>query len=98
MDTCFGLVTCTFYCKKVMEILWTLLIILVVVMNFSYFRTEKFIQTSDQQLLQGKEWEKQIKRSIFDYLPIYAKEPPAELATSPYQIITGDAQVKDYKQ
>lgn len=78
--------------------LWILLFTMVVILNFFYFKPEKFIQTDDAKLLSGKDWDKQIKRSIFDYLPIYAKEPPAELATSRYQILTGDSRVYDYTE
>ncbi len=78
--------------------IWVSLFILVVVLNFFYFKPEKFIQTSDQELLTGKNWDKQIKRSIFDYLPIYAKEPPAELATQRYEILTGDTKILDFKE
>lgn len=80
------------------NLLWALLIFAVVILNFSYFRPERFIQTSDSKLLSGENWDKQIKRSIFDYLPIFAKEPPAELATQRYQIITGDSKVIDFKE
>ncbi len=83
---------------KYKNFLWVLLISMVVTLNFSYFRPEKFIETNDKKLLSGKDWDKQIKRSIFDYLPIYAKEPPAELATERYQILTGDSRIYDYKE
>lgn len=78
--------------------MWIILIFAVVVLNFPYFKPEKFIQTNDGKLLTGKDWDKQIKRSIFDYLPIYAKEPPAELAKERYQILTGDSRVFDFKE
>lgn len=77
---------------------WAVLIFMVVVLNFFYFKPEKFIQTNDKKLLSGKDWDKQIKRSIFDYLPIYAKEPPAELAKERYQILTGDSRIFDFKE
>ena len=77
---------------------WLILIGLVVLLNFSYFRPEKLIYVTQQELLTGKNWDKQIKRSIFDYLPIFAKEPPAELATKRYQILTGDSQITDFKE
>lgn len=80
------------------KLLWMFLIIAVVIFNFSYFRPSKFINTSDEQRLRGKEWDKQIKRSIFDYLPIYAEKPPAELATERYQILTGDSEILDFKE
>lgn len=78
------------------KIWWFLLVVLVVVFNFSYFRPEKFLQVTDEDLLKGDNWDKQIKRSIFDYLPIYAKEPPAELAKERYKILTGDSRIYDY--
>lgn len=75
-----------------------ILIILVVALNFSYFRPEKFLQVNDQDLLSGENWDRQIKRSIFDFLPIYAKEPPRDLATERYQILTGEPKVSDFKE
>jgi hypothetical protein len=79
-------------------ILSGLLILLVVAFNYSYFRPEVFIQTNDRDYLTGANWDKQIKRSIFDYLPKSAKAPPAELAKTPYRIVTGSASVNDLKQ
>lgn len=83
---------------KYKNLLWITLVFAVVTLNFSYFRPEKFIQTSDRKLLSGGDFDKQIKRSIFDYLPIYAKEPPAELATERYQVLTGDSRISDFKE
>lgn len=84
--------------QKIKKIMWIVLVTLVVILNFSHFRPEKFIQTSDKELLTGENWDKQIKRSIFDYLPIYAKAPPAELATKRYEILSGDIKVINYKE
>lgn len=83
---------------KKKKLLWSLLVFAVVILNFSYFKPNKFIQTDDKKLLSGADWDKQIKRSIFDYLPIYAKEPPAELATERYKILTGDSKILDFKE
>ncbi len=83
---------------KKKKLLWIVLVLAVVGLNFSYFKPNKFIQTNDQERLSGAEWDKQIKRSIFDYLPIFAKEPPAELATVRYQILTGDSKILDFKE
>lgn len=80
------------------NLLWMFLIFVVVILNFSYFRPAKFIKTSNQERLSGKDWDTQIKRSIFDYLPVSAKEPPAELATSRYQILTGDSRIFDFQE
>ncbi len=79
-------------------VMWLGLVIAVFVFNFSYFRPEKFLFITDKDLLQGSNWDRQIKRSIFDYLPIYAKEPPAELASARYEIITGDSKIFDFNE
>ena len=83
---------------KYKNLLWKFLIIAVVFFNFSYFRPVEFIRTNDERRLSGKAWDVQIKRSIFDYLPIYAQEPPAELATARYQILAGDSRVFDFQE
>lgn len=80
------------------NLVWSVLVILVVLLNFSYFKPEKFVQTTDQKLLSGKDFDRQIKRAIFDYLPESAKEPPAELAKERYQVLTGDSRVYDFKE
>lgn len=80
------------------NLIWVLLVIAVIAANFLYFQPEKFIQITSEQLMTGKNWEKQIKRSIFDFLPISAKEPPAELASRRYQILTGDTKVYDFRE
>lgn len=84
--------------KKWSNSLVVLLMGLVVITNFFYFKPEKFLQVTDKDLLSGANWDRLIKRSILDYLPIYAKEPPAELATKRYEILTGDSQIQDFKE
>lgn len=84
--------------KKLNKKIWLFLMLLVVVLNFQYFKPEKFIQINDKDYLSGQNWDKIIKRSIFDYLPIFAKEPPAELATVRYEILTGESKVYDFKE
>lgn len=78
--------------------LWIILFALVVALNFFYFKPEKFVQTNDKEYLSGQNWDKIIKRSIFDYLPIFAKEPPAELATERYKILAGDSKIEDFRE
>lgn len=80
------------------KIWWVALVIIVVVFNFSHYKPEKFLQITDQELLEGKNWDRQIKRSIYDFLPIFAKEPPAELAKERYQILTGESEIYDFKE
>lgn len=97
---CISLISGSFFLLdfKKKNLLWVFLVVLVVGLNFSYFRPARFIQTTDEKLLSGQDWDKQIKRSIFDYLPIYAKEPPVELAKERYQFLTGDSQVYNFKE
>ncbi len=78
--------------------IWWAGVLLVTLLNFTYFRPGKFIYTNDKELLTGSNWEKQIMRSIYDYLPIYAKEPPAHLADSQYEILTGEAEVRNFNK
>ena len=84
--------------EKLQKKVWIGFALLVIFANFSYFRPEKFIQITDSELLIGQNWDRVIKRSIFDYLPIYAKAPPAELAVQRYEILTGDSEIIDFKE
>lgn len=80
------------------KLVWAIMTFLVVVLNFNYFKPEKFIQTNDKKLLSGFDWERQIMRSIFDYLPISAKEPPAKLVQEKYKVLTGEGTIYDFNQ
>lgn len=86
------------FSRRRIRVMWAILVSLVVLANFSYFRPEKFIHVNDSELLKGENWDRQIKRSIFDYLPIFAKEPPAELAKTRFQILTGETEVSNFEQ
>lgn len=88
----------SFFIPEKRKIIWAGLIVMVVVFNFSYFKPEKFLIVNDAELLSGENWDRQIKRSIFDYLPIYAKEPPAELAKERYEILTGDSRIDNFRE
>lgn len=84
--------------EKRRVLVWLLLVVLVVAFNFSYFHPEKFYYYTDQAYLSGENWDKLIKRSIFDFLPTSASEPPAELATSRYQVLTGEVEIRDFQE
>lgn len=75
-----------------------LTITLLVSYNFRFFKPEGYVEVNNQNLTTGETWEKQIKRSIFDYLPICAEMPPAELSIENYHVISGDVIVKDFKK
>ncbi len=82
--------------NKYRFVVLTVLIALVVIFNGYYFRPEKFVYVTDQQLLTGENWDRLLKRSIYDYLPIYAEAPPAEVATVPYELLTGETIIHNY--
>ena len=79
-------------------LIFCVFLILLVGLNFYYFKPEKFLYINDQQLLSGASWDKLIQRSIYDFLPIAAKEPPAFLAGERFQILTGNTKVTDFKE
>jgi len=84
--------------KKISIFAWVFLMILVVSYNFSYFKPREFVNITSENYLKGDNWDEQIKRSIFDYLPIYAEMPPAELATRNYSIISGDVKIENFSE
>lgn len=84
--------------KKNNVLVWFILVLAVFLYDFSYFRPEKFKDVTEKDYLSGSIYIQQLKRSIFDYLPIYAVMPPAEVATDDYKIRSGDAVVSDFKK
>lgn len=37
-------------------------------------------------------------RSVFDYLPIFAQQPPAKPAKARYEILTGETEISDFQE
>lgn len=50
---------------------------LLIFMNVSYFRPRLWFDLTIWEKFSGYSWDRQLTTSIFDYLPIYAKFPPA---------------------
>lgn len=89
----------TIYLKgRVLKIFLLIFGVLLIVFNFFYFVPEKFFYVNDTEYLTGANWVKQIKRSIFDYLPKSAKFPPAELALNRYEVLKGDVEILNFKE
>lgn len=88
----------TYFSKKNTAKIWFLLCLAVVALNFNYFRPEKFVYTPEKDFLAGNNLEKQLMRSVFDFLPIFAEAPPAHSATVPFTVLVGDVEVVDYKK
>lgn len=84
--------------KEKKKIIGVTLLVLVVALNFSYFRPEKFFPLTDSELLSGAKWDAQIKRSIFDFLPKSAKAPPAELAKVRFEVLSGKAEISGWRE
>lgn len=84
--------------QNLRRILTIILVILIVGLNWNYFRPHQFlIGLTDQTKLSGKEWEIQQKASILDYLPIGAVEP-AESAPKLPIIRTGSATISNFEK
>jgi hypothetical protein len=75
------------------------LLILVVVLNYSFFRAEKIIEISDsEKLFSAKGWLRLQTDAIFDYLPIYAKAPPGGPAPEKPEVKEGEAEVTEVRK
>ena len=79
---------------------WTALVMtcLVILFNAYYFTPETWFDITDKEKTTGILWEKQVTASIFDYLPIYAKAPPATAAPEKPWSINGEIKVLDYEK
>lgn len=79
--------------KNLEAITGAVLVILAIVLNFSFFRPEKIIKITDtEKLFSAKGWNKLQTDAIFDYLPKYAVLPPTKAAPEKPEVITGEAE------
>ena len=75
------------------------LIVAVVVLNFNYFKPEKILKITDEEkLFSPKGWYKLQTDAIFDYLPIYAEEPPGEPAPERPKVLEGKAGITYFRK
>ncbi|KKQ52141.1 hypothetical protein A2865_03330 [Candidatus Woesebacteria bacterium RIFCSPHIGHO2_01_FULL_39_17] len=70
------------------------LIILLFFLYRNYFIPRIWINTTDQEKFSGESWQRQQTISIFDYLPVYAKMPPAAKASDEPVFISGEGDIK----
>lgn len=83
--------------ESVAKIVTVILIIITVVLNWSYFKPQQFIfDLSDKEKLSGKLWKTQQKAAILDYLPIQSVEPLEPAPNQPI-IVKGDAKIKNFE-
>ncbi len=67
-----------FYVKQpIKRVLLVIFVFLLIFMNLSYFRPREWFRLTIWEKFSGLSWDRQLTTSIFDYLPIYAKFPPA---------------------
>jgi hypothetical protein len=83
---------------KYQKWVWTTLVIIFLVFNFRFFVPEKFIGVTQNDYLTGGWWDAQIRRSIFDYTPIYAKLPPPGPAPDEPEILDGKVKILNYEK
>lgn len=86
------------YLKKYRLLVGLLMILGVIMISVNYFRPSSWHEITDQEKFSGELWEKQVTASIFDYLPIYAKMPPAERAPEQPEVIEGEAEILDFEK
>jgi len=79
--------------KKTSLMLALIMIFVVIVYNARLFRPQYYIQINDHQKLTGANWQFQQTASIYDYLPINVKSPPASKAPEIPTIIHGQAEI-----
>lgn len=82
--------------EKLKKWLAFLIIISTIILNFNYFKPEKFyFNLTDKQKLSGELWDQQRRAGILDYLPRGAYEP-REAAPNKPLIIEGKADIKEF--
>jgi len=72
-----------YFSKKISIITISLIIIILLLINFNYFKPIQSGPLTDEQKFSGKAWNNQITSGIYDYLPITASTA-AKSAAKPY--------------
>lgn len=84
--------------KKASYIFGSAIMVVVILMNISFFKPMNWINISDKEKFSGNLWEKQLTISIFDYLPIYAKLPPIKKAPEYPEVLIGEIEFLKYEK
>lgn len=72
------------------------LIIVTILLNFTFFKPAEIIDIDDtEKLFSAKGWHRLQTDAIFDYLPKSAKAPPADPAPAVPQVIEGEVEVSE---
>ena len=71
----------------------------IIALNFGYFRVDQYDpQMTDEKKLSGKEYTIQSMATLMDYMPTQVQEFPKELAPDSPWIVTGDAQISQFRK
>jgi hypothetical protein len=76
------------------------LIILLLIMNWNYFRPEhgRMGTLTDQEKFSGAAWDLQQTAGIYDYLPIWAKTAPKTSAGVVAEVMSGDGGITNMEK
>ncbi len=72
-----------------------ILFLILVFLNGSFFKPQKYIDITDTEKFTGESWDKQQTISIFDYLPVYADLPPVSPAPDKPYILGANGYIKN---
>lgn len=75
----------------------SLLIVLVILSNFFYFRPEKFINQTEDQLVSGDELNRQVRYGILDFRPLSIESLPFQTPEYKYKILSGNARINNFQ-
>ncbi len=84
--------------EKNQKKIWIILTILVVSLNFSFFKPEKLLNITQPQLLSADSFNKLKMYAIFDFLPKSAEAPPANPAPGYYEILAGQSEIRNLEK
>lgn len=87
----------TYLMEKPAKIMLIVFSFLVIFLNVSYFRPREWFDLTIWEKFSGLSWDRQLTISIFDYLPIFAKFPPAKPAPHFPESDTGEVSFLDYR-
>lgn len=73
-------------------------ILSVYLLHASFFQPKEWLNISDRDKFSGKNWEKQLTISIFDYLPTFAKLPPNKKAPELPDTLEGEVNFISFKK
>ena len=90
-----GGVVVTFFKEKFQIYAALIIVVITVLLNWSYFKPREFFNVTESQKLSGDMWEAQRRGAVLDYLPKTALEPREGAPTTPL-ITAGKADITNF--